>query len=40
MLHDIKRIIERSPRIFLQDAVGASALMLAVFAGLHLPGFT
>lgn len=34
----IRGIVARSQTTLLQDAAGAAALMVMLFAGLHLPG--
>lgn len=38
MLTQIKAVIQRSQDTFWKDAAGAVALMVILFAGLHLPG--
>jgi hypothetical protein len=37
MLKDLNAILARSHATLWQDAAGAAALMLILFAGLHLP---
>ncbi|GAA0301863.1 MULTISPECIES: hypothetical protein [Rhodovulum] len=37
MLTELLATLERSRATLWQDAIGAAALMVALFAGLHLP---
>ncbi|ARE38308.1 hypothetical protein RGUI_0167 [Rhodovulum sp. P5] len=39
MLTDLKSTLSRCHATLWQDAIGAAALMLLLFAGLHLPAF-
>ncbi|UYV39285.1 hypothetical protein N4R57_09915 [Rhodobacteraceae bacterium D3-12] len=38
MLTQIKAVLSRSQDTIWQDAIGAVALVVILFAGLHLPG--
>lgn len=38
MLNDIRRVLSRSSATIWQDIAGGTALMVVLFAGLHLPG--
>ncbi|MEM9639377.1 MAG: hypothetical protein AAGA94_17135 [Pseudomonadota bacterium] len=40
MLTQIKAIASRSQATLLQDAAGATALIVMLLVGLHLPSFT
>ncbi|MEE9389433.1 MAG: hypothetical protein V3U96_12580 [Paracoccaceae bacterium] len=38
MLNDLKTILERNPSALLGDFAGATALVVMLIVGLHLPG--
>jgi hypothetical protein len=40
MLHQIKTVVTRSRDTLLSDALGATALMVILVVGLHLPNFS
>lgn len=39
MLKDIRTVMRRSQSTLLQDAIGASALVVMLMVALHIPGF-
>lgn len=38
MIHDIKSVLARSSQTIWQDIAGGTALMVVLFAALHVPG--